>query len=173
MLRLEEWVSMKRSLALFAGLALVLSTSTGFAEELPESPRIGLVQPSVRITARSHPLPQKRITWIEYSLYSGLIATHAADWASTEQCLRTSQEQEKAGFVGLCHEGFLPNALAESKVGLGAYEAATAGLEVYSQYLLTKHHHRCFARIAQLVNIGGTAYVVAHNYHTIRAAEHP
>jgi hypothetical protein len=169
-LPLEEWVSMKRFLALLAGLALVLSTSTGFAGELPESPRMGLVQPSVRVTARSRPQPQERGGWIDYSLYSGLIATHAADWASTEQCLRTSQEQEKAGFVGLCHEGFLPNALAESKVGLGAYEAATAGLEIYSQYLLTKHHHRSFARIAQLVNIGSTAYVVAHNYHTIRAA---
>jgi hypothetical protein len=170
--RLEEWVSMKRSLALLAGLALVLSTSPGFADELPESPRIGLAQPSVRVTARNRPVPQKRISWIEYSLYSGLIATHAADWVTTEQCLRTSQEQEKAGFVGLCHEGLLPTALAESKVGLGAYEATTAGLEIYSQYLLTKHHHGRIARIAQLANVGGTAYVVAHNYHTIRVAEH-
>ena len=161
---------MKRSLALLAGLALVLSTSTGFAEELPESPQMGFVRSSVRVTARNRPLPQKRIAWIEYSLYSGLIATHAADWASTEQCLRTSQEQKKAGFVGLCHEGVLPNALAASKVGLGAYEAATAGLEVYSQYLLTKHHHGRIARLAQLANIGSTAYVVAHNYHTIQAA---
>ena len=161
---------MKRSLALLAGLALVFSTSTGFAEELPEAPRMGLVRPSVRVPVRNHPLPQKRNAWVEYSLYSGLIATHAADWASTEQCLRTTQEQEKAGFVGLCHEGVLPNALAESKVGLGAYEAATAGLEVYSQYLLTKHHHGRIARIAQLANIGSTAYVVAHNYHTIQAA---
>lgn len=165
---------MKRFLALLAVLALVLSTSImGFAEELPESPRMGLEPPTLGVTARSRPQPLERRGWIDYSLYSGLIATHAADWASTEQCLRTSQEQEKAGFVGLCHEGFLPNALAESKVGLGAYEAATAGLEIYSQYLLTKHHHRCFARIAQLVNIGSTAYVVTHNYHTIRAATNP
>jgi hypothetical protein len=170
---LEEWVVMKRSLALFAGLALVLSTSRGFAEDLPESPRMGLVQPSVRVTARNRPVPQKRISWIEYSLYSSLIATHAADWASTQQCLRTSQEQEKAGFVGVCHEGLLPTALAESKVGLGAYEATTAGLEVYSQYMLAKHHHGGIARIAQLANIAGTAYVVAHNYHTIHVAVHP
>ena len=129
---------MKRSLALLAGLALVFSTSTGFAEELPESPRMGLAQPSVRVAARNRPLPKKRTSWIDNSLFGGLIATHAADWASTEQCLRTSQEQEKAGFVGLCHEGLLPTALVESKVGLGAYEATTAGLEVYSQYVLTK-----------------------------------
>ena len=131
---------------------------------------MGLVQPSVRVTARNRPLPQKRVAWTEYSLYSGVFATHAADWASTQQCLRTSREQEKAGLVGVCHEGLLPNALAESKVGLGAYEAATAGLEVYSQYLLTKHHHRSLARIAQLINIGATSYVVEHNYQTIRAA---
>ena len=110
----------------------------GFAEELPESPRMGLAQPSVRVAARNRPLPKKRTSWIDNSLFGGLIATHAADWASTEQCLRTSQEQEKAGFVGLCHEGLLPTALVESKVGLGAYEATTAGLEVYSQYVLTK-----------------------------------
>jgi hypothetical protein len=102
-----------------------------------------------------------------------VIATHAADWASTEQCLRTSQQQEKAGLVGLCHEGLLPSALAESKAGLGAYEATTAALEVYSQYLVTKHHHQRIARIAQLANIGATAYVVAHNYHTIQAATRP
>jgi hypothetical protein len=172
-LPLEEWISMKRSLALLAGLALVLSTSTGFAEELPESPRMELVQPSVQVVARNRPLPKKRVTWIENSLYGGLFATHAADWASTEQCLRTSQEQKKAGFVGRCHEGLLPTALVESKVGLGAYEATTAGLEVYSQYVLTKHHHGRIARIAQLANIAGTAYVAAHNYHTIHAAAYP
>jgi hypothetical protein len=164
---------MNRSLALLAGLALFLSMSKGFAEGLPESPQMELVQPSVPVTARNRPLPQKRISRIDYSLYSGVIATHAADWASTQQCLRTSQEQERAGLVGLCHEGLLPTVLAESKVGLGAYEATTAGLEVYSQYLLTKHHHQRIARIAQLANIGVTAYVVTHNYHTIRVAANP
>jgi hypothetical protein len=48
-----------------------------------------------------------------------------------------------------------------------------AGLEVYSQYVLAKHHHGRIARIAQLANIAGTAYVVAHNYHTIHLAVHP
>lgn len=161
---------MKRSLAVLAGLALFLSTSTVLAEGLPESPRTGLVQPSPGLSARNRPLPQKRISWIDYSLYSGVLATHAADWASTEQCLRTSQEQEKAGFVGRCHEGLLPTGLAESKVGLGAYEATTAALEIYSQYVLTRHHHRRIARIAQLANIGSTLYVVVHNYHTIHTA---
>ncbi len=164
---------MNRSLALLAGLALFLSMPKGSAEGLPESPQMGLVQPSVRIAAPSRPSLVKRISWVDYSLYSGVIATHAADWASTEQCLRTSQQQEKAGLVGLCHEGLLPSALAESKAGLGAYEATTAALEVYSQYLVTKHHHQRIARIAQLANIGATAYVVAHNYHTIQAATRP
>jgi len=161
---------MKRSLVVLAALALFLSTSAGFAADLPESPGMGLVQPSLSLTAQNRPPLQKRISWIDYSLYAGVIATHAADWATTEQCLRTSREQEAAGFVGRCHEGLLPTALVESKVGLGAYEATTAGLEIYSQYLLTKHHHGRIARLAQLANIGGTAYVVAHNYHTIHVA---
>jgi hypothetical protein len=134
---------------------------------------MGLTLPSVQVAARNRPLPKKRISWIENSLYVGLIGTHAADWASTEQCLRTSQEQVKAGFVGLCHEGLLPTTLVESKVGLGAYEATTAGLEIYSQYVLTKHHHGRIARIAQLANIAGTGYVVVHNYLTVHAAVYP
>jgi hypothetical protein len=162
--------SMKRSLAVLSGLALFLSTLTVLAEELPESPRAGLAQRSPGLSAQNRPLPEKRISWIDYSLDSGVLATHAADWATTEQCLRTSKEQEEAGFVGRCHEGLLPTGLAESKVGLGAYEAATAGLEIYSQYLLTKHHHGRIARFAQLANIGSTVYVVVHNYHTIHAA---
>jgi hypothetical protein len=161
---------MKRSFVLLAALALFLATSAGFAADLPESPAMGLVQPTMSLTPEYRPPLQKRILWIDYSLYSGVIATHAADWATTEQCLRTSQEQVQAGFVGRCHEGLLPTSLAESKVGLGAYEATTAGVEIYAQYLLTKHHHGRIARIAQLANIGGTAYVVAHNYHTIHVA---
>jgi len=115
----------------------------------------------------------ERISPVDYSLFAGVLATHAGDWASSEQCLRTSQEQEKEGLVGMCHEGLLPTALVESRVGMGAYEATTAGLEIYAQHLLTKHHHGRIARFAQLANIGGTAYVVAHNYHTIKIAEHP
>jgi hypothetical protein len=164
---------MKRSLVLLAGLALFLSTSAGFAADLPESPAMGFVQPSLSLAAQNPPPLRKGISWMNYSLYGGVIATHAADWATTEQCLRTSQEQEAAGFVGRCHEGLLPTALVESKVGLAAYEATTAGVEIYAQYLLTKHHHGRIARIAQLANIGGTAYVVAHNYHTIHVATQP
>jgi hypothetical protein len=164
---------MKRSFVLLAALALFLSTSAGFAGDLPESPGMGLVQPSLSLTPQNRPPLRERISWIDYSLYGGVIAAHAADWATTEQCLRTSQEQEAAGFVGRCHEGLLPTALVESKVGLAAYEATTAGLEIYSQYLLTRHHHGRIAHIAQLANVGATAYVVAHNYHTIHVATNP
>ncbi|HEY4046830.1 MAG TPA: hypothetical protein VGM27_08190 [Acidobacteriaceae bacterium] len=163
---------MKRSIVFLAGIALVLS-SAGFAGELPETPGMGLVQTRTEVTVGARPPLLRRISWVDYSLYAGVFATHAADWASTEQCLRTSKEQEKAGFVGLCHEALLPTALVESKVGFAAYEAATAELEIYSQYLLTKHHHGRIARIAQVANIGGTAYVVVHNYRTIQAPAHP
>jgi hypothetical protein len=163
---------MKRSLTLLAGLTSILSPSVGFAGALPAAPDMAFVQ-STPVTAQKPLRLFERIPWIDYSLYSGVIATHAGDWASTEQCLRTSQEQEKLGYVGLCHEAVLPNALVESKVSLGAYEATTAGLEIYSQRLLTKHNHGRMARIAQLANIAGTAYVVAHNYRTIQAAANP
>ena len=137
---------MKRSLALLAVFALFLSTSAGLAGELPESPEMGFVQRSVPVTQLNRPPLLKRVPWVDGSLYSGVIATHAGDWASTEQCLRNSQRQEKAGFAGLCQEALLPTALVDSKAGLGAYEAATAGLEIYSQYVLTKHRHRRLAR---------------------------
>jgi hypothetical protein len=163
---------MKIPLVLLAGIALVLSVSAGRAGELPEAPGMGLVQAPPPPAVQKRPLLE-RISLVDYGLFAGVIATHAGDWATSEQCLRTTQEQEKAGFIGLCHESLLPNALVESKVGLGAYEAGTAGLEIYSQYLLTKYHHGRIARIAQLANIGGTAYVVAHNYHTTEIAAHP
>jgi hypothetical protein len=167
-----EIASMKRSLVLFAGLAIALSTQAGFADELPAAPEMAFVQPS-QVAAQKPAPPLKRISWVEYSLYSGVIATHAADWATTERCVHLSQEQEKAGLIGLCHEAVLPSALVESKMGLVAYETTTAGLEIYSQYELTKLHHRRMARVAQLANIAGTAYVVAHNYRTIQVAAHP
>jgi hypothetical protein len=163
---------MKRSLFLLAGLALVLSASAGFAADLPAAPEMSFLQ-QLQPAAQRPPSLLQRIPWVEYSLYSGVVVTHAADWASTEQCSRVSHEQEQAGFVGLCHEGLLPTAVVESKVGLAAYETATAGLEIYSQYLLTKHHHKRIARIAQFANIAATAYVVAHNYNTLEVAAHP
>jgi hypothetical protein len=163
---------MKRSIAFLAGIALVLP-SAGFAGDLPETPGMGIVQTSTTASLAKRPPLLRRISWVDSSLFAGVVATHAADWASTEQCLRTSQEQEKAGFAGMCREALLPTALVESKIGFGAYEAATAGLEIYSQRLLTKHHQGTIARIAQLANIGATAYVVVHNYGTIRAPAHP
>jgi hypothetical protein len=164
---------MKRPLSLLTGIALILSTSAGFAGELPDTPRMGLVQTPTPTNVAQRPPLLKRVSWVDYSLFASVVATHATDWASTEQCSRTNQEQEKAGLVGLCREAFLPTALVKSKVGLGAYEVATAGLEIYSQYLLTKHHHGRVARIAQMANIAATAYVVVHNYHTIQASAYP
>jgi hypothetical protein len=163
---------MNRSAVLLTGVALVLSTSAGFAGELPEAPEMAQVR-GLPETPQRPPLLFERNPWVEESLYVGVIATHAGDWASTEQCLRVTDEQERAGFVGRCHEVVLPAALVGSKVGLGAYEAFTAGAEIYLQYLLTEHHHRGMARIAQFANIGGTAYTVAHNYSAVHAAAHP
>lgn len=134
---------------------------------------MGLVQAAPPAVPQMKPPLFKRISAVDYSLFTGVIATHAGDWITSERCLSTSQRQEKEGLVGICHEALLPTALVESKGGMAAYEATTAGLEIYAQYLLTKHHHGRIARIAQLANIGGTAYVVVHNYQTVQAAAHP
>jgi hypothetical protein len=40
------------------------------------------------------------------------------------------------------------------------------------QVLLEKHHHARIARIAQLANVVGSAFVVAHNYHNAEVASH-
>ncbi len=164
---------MKRSLVVLVVIALVLSTSAGFSRELPEAPSMGLVEEAPAAAAQTRPSLFKRIPVIDSSLFAGVVATHAGDWASTQQCLRISQEQEKQGLIGVCHESFLPDALVESKLGMGAYEATTAGLEIYAQHILTKYNRRRVGRIAQLANIGGTAYVVVHNYRTIQMAAHP
>jgi hypothetical protein len=162
---------MKGPLVLLAFLALVPSKC--FSAELPEAPPIGII----RVTPSSQPPVKRpfyeRISVVDLTLYTAVIATHIGDWASTQECLRISREQESEGFVATCHEALLPSALVESKVGLGAYEASTAGLEIYAQHFLTERGHKHFARFAQLVNIGGTAYVVLHNYHNDRVAAHP
>jgi hypothetical protein len=149
---------------------LVLSSLAGFAGELPEEPGMGLVVPSQPVTVQKSPSLLRRISLTDYALGGSVIAGHVADWITTQNCLRTSREMEQAGFMGICHEAMLPNALVENKVGFGFYEATTAGAEIYAQYMLTKHHHTRIARFAQLANIAGTAYVVAQNYHNTQAA---
>ncbi len=142
---------MKRSLFLLAGLCLGSFNLSGVRADFAGISRNVLF--AAVATRRSKASRRcSESPWVDYSLYSGVVATHAADWASSEQCLRVSQEQEQAGFVGLCHEGLLPTALVENKVGLAAYETTMAGLEIYSQYLLTKHHHKRTAGIVQFAN---------------------
>jgi hypothetical protein len=163
---------MKRFPVVFAWIALVLSTAVGFAGEMPEEPGMGLTTSSSAPAVQKEPTFLHSITVAEYSLWGSLVASHAADWMTTEKCLHTSQERESAGFVGTCHEAFLPNALVENKVGFGFYEAATAAAEIRAQYLLKKHHHGRIAFLAQVANVAGTAYVVAHNYRAVDAAAH-
>jgi hypothetical protein len=153
-------------------LALVLSTSAGISADLPETPGMGLVAPSALTSGGARQPIVRPPSLVDYSLVTSLVAAHAADWITTEKCLRTSEAQVRAGHSGICHEALLPNALVENKAGFAAYEATTAGAEIYTQYLLEKHHHRRIARLAQVANIAGTAYVVAHNYHTVKVASH-
>lgn len=93
---------------------------------------------------------------LDLGLAVSVYASHAGDWASTEECTRRPYAQ--------CHEAQLPNALVHNKVGFAAYEFTTASLEVFAQYELTRHGHRKLARVFQAVNVGVTVGVVAHNY---------
>jgi hypothetical protein len=160
---------MKKLFVVLALTALVLSISARGAD-LPETPGMGWVAPPTVSHVRSPIVRPPSL--IDYSLVMSLVASHAADYITTEKCLRTSQVQERAGYPGVCHEALLPNALIENKPAFAAYEATTAGAEIYAQYLMEKHHHRRIARLAQLANIAGTTYVVAHNYHNVEVASH-
>jgi hypothetical protein len=92
---------------------------------------------------------------VDWSISATLVATHIGDYLSTRQALKVPTR---------AREAVLPENLVRSQVGFAAYEAATAGLEIYAQYELTRHGHRRIARCAQLVNIGFTVRTVESNY---------
>jgi hypothetical protein len=159
---------MKRFVAVFPWVLVALATSVAFAGEMPDAPGLG-VSKSAPATA-----PMRRglfdRPWVDYTLWASVVGVHTADYITTEKCVHTSQVQEAAGYPGICHEALLPDALVENKAGFAAYEAVTAGAEIYAQILLEKHHHVRIARIAQLANIVGSAFIVAHNYHNAEVA---
>jgi hypothetical protein len=137
---------------------LALLCLTGVAarcEPLPSAP--------VPVHTAAHALPsaptpvthQHVFTATDWALSVGVFATHAADYLSTEQGVREPSRFREAN---------LPQALVHSHVGLAAYEFASAGLEVWGAYELTKMGHRRMARVVQAVNIGYTAKTVTRNY---------
>lgn len=161
---------MKRFVAVFPWVFIALAASAAFAAEMPDAPEAGVPKSPPSIAPiRSGMLDRP---WVDYTLWASVVGVHAADYITTEKCVHTSQVQEAAGYAGICHEALLPDALVENKAGFAAYEAATAGAEIYLQVLLEKHHHARIARIAQLANVVGSAFVVAHNYHNAEVASH-
>jgi hypothetical protein len=88
----------------------------------------------------------------DYALASGILAGRALDWASTQRAIN------RGG-----HEELLPGGLAKSKVGLGAFEAGMAVLEIYSAYELSRHGHRKLARTISALDITLSFAVDAHN----------
>ena len=132
---------MNISLALLAGLALFLSMSKGGAEGLPESPQMELVQPSVPLTARNRPLPQKRISWIDYSLYSGVIATHAADWASMSNVCVPARNRKGQALLVCAMKGFCLPAWLRAKWAWGLTRRLPQGWRsirnTFSQSIIT------------------------------------
>lgn len=100
------------------------------------------------------PKPKPVFSKVDWTISADLLATHVGDYLSTEQCIHGTR----------CHEGILPEGLVHNKSAFAAYEFATAGLEVFGAYELTKHGHRRMAEAAQLVNIGFTVRTVTDNY---------
>ena len=111
--------------------------------------------------AHAAPLPEAPTSQpvfhaVDWTLAAYVVATHAGDYLSTEQGVR-----EPARF----REEQLPQALVHSHLGLAAYEAGTATLEVLAYWEMIRHGHRRMpARVVQAVNVGYTARVVAGNY---------
>jgi hypothetical protein len=162
---------MKRLLPVFLGIAMSFWASTALAGEMPDAPEKSEITKSPPAIRPMRPGLLQR-SWVDYSLWVSVVGVHTADWITTEKCVHVSQVQEAAGYLGICHESFLPQDLVENKAGFAAYEAATAGAEIYAQYLLEKHHHVRIARVAQLANIVASGFVVAHNYHAAETAAH-
>ena len=112
------------------------------------------------IAARASELPmvptaQHVFRTADWTISAALVSTHVGDYLSTEQALRVPAR---------AHEAVLPESLVRSHVGLAAYEAGTASLEILAYREMLKRHHRRLAMLAQSVNIGLTARTVDHNY---------
>jgi hypothetical protein len=116
---------------------------------LPDSPAV--------FTSMLVATAQPKTSWskTELALDFGVIASHALDWSSTEQCARRPYKQ--------CHESELPEALVHSKIGLAAFEGAEAAVEIWGQHKLERKHRK-LAYIAQSVNIGFLLKTDVHNY---------
>ena len=101
--------------------------------------------------------PERKISWskTELALDFGVVASHALDWSSTEQCARRPYKQ--------CHESELPEGLVHRKIGLAAFEGAEAAVEIWGQHKLERKHRK-LAYIAQSVNIGFLLKTDVHNY---------
>jgi hypothetical protein len=115
---------------------------------------------TLRAHAESSPLPEAPkprpvFTAVDWSLSAALFATHVGDYLSTEQCVH---------HVDRCHEAELPNALVRRDGLFAVYEFSTATAEAYGAYKLAKMGHPRLARWVQLVNVGYTSKIVAHNY---------
>src|ERR1700753_3889478 len=74
------------------------------------------------------PPPAPGFGLVDYSLLAGTVLGRAADWASTEECVRRSW----------CQEKLLPGGLVRSKGGVAAYEAGSAAGVGLLQWELTR-----------------------------------
>lgn len=133
---------------LFAIILLTLTVVPCLAQELPDTPLVS--------QTKSNTVETRTQRYIRYEIILDTAAARAADWASTQQCLRTDG----------CHEAILPNALAHSKVGLALFETGMVGVQWWASNRLARRHPKwaMFADAAQFVAISAT---VNNNYRII------
>jgi len=148
----KETKSIMHSLELGAVLALLaIGCSLALAQDLPTAPK----------PTRSVETPFQRD--IRFSLLGEVALSRAADWISTQQCVR---------MASICHEAELPNAIAKSKPGLVMFELGMTGLEVWGSNKLTRKHPKLaiFADTLSVVSITAT---VGYNYSVMAQDRKP
>lgn len=95
-----------------------------------------------------------------YSLWAGYAAARAADWASTEECLRLPSH--------LCHEAELPGITA-NRIAFAVFEVGMTGAVIYVSHRLGKEH-RWMGLGISATSFTLLSIIDAHNYQVIEAA---
>jgi hypothetical protein len=152
---------MKRSLPLLIGLTTAIVACQIAHCELPDAP---VVTTSPKPVTVHH-------DYLRNSLLAGVLMARAADWASTEQCLREPAPAIPTNLpIGMvhwkregCREAILPSAIAGNKFALAMFEASMFSGEVMLSNRLARHHHR-LALALDAVSFAATSATAAHNY---------
>jgi len=150
-------------IASILAVAILVFALDCHGEDIPDAP-----------SPMTHPITLQQITGIpklqretvaqravDYSFWFGVVAVHALDWTSTQQCLRRPYTQ--------CHENQLPVALVSNKAGFALFKAGVAFAAIEGQRYLERHGHHRIAYASQSIHIG---MVLAQDVSNYRLAAH-